>query len=96
MEKPKNRPPTTPDYDEEVLHTMFTLSKWSGLDNYVCRCGAGFLDPKTAVDHWLSQHSGWTPPPATDIVDTGLVAPSGNPIYKEVETEPNDDKEDDE
>lgn len=92
--KPKERPATTVEEDEEMLATCFTVGKWHGIDNHLCiACGAGFLDPVTAVDHWLSQHSGWRAPPETDIVDTGLVAPNGNPIYKEIETVSENDKE---
>jgi hypothetical protein len=92
MEKPIERPPTTPEMEESILG-RFDIGKWNGLDNHVCQCGAGFLDPGAAVDHWLSQHSDWTPPPDTDIVDTGLVAPTGNPIFKEVEVPPGQEKE---
>ena len=96
MEKPVERPPTTPEQEEAILRDHFTVGKWSGLDNHVCACGAGFLDPAAAVDHWLAQHSGWTPPPETDIVDTGLVTPTEDPIFKEVEVSPGQEKENDE
>jgi hypothetical protein len=95
--KPEKRPATTPEQDDEILETKFTKGDWNGLVNYLCvACGVGFLDADDAVDHWLAEHSGWTPPPETDIVKTGLVSATGNPIYKEVEKAPDTDKEADE
>jgi len=85
--KPKEgeRPPTTPDEEHAIVREHYSLGVWNGLPNYVCKaCGAGFLEQQAAVDHWLAQHSDWSPPPDTDIVDTGLVTPSGSPVYKEV------------
>lgn len=93
MEKPIERPPTTPDMEAAILADNFEVRKWHGLDNHICACGAGFLDPGAAVDHWLANHSGWTPPAVTDIVDTGLVTPNETPIYKEVEVPPDQEKE---
>jgi hypothetical protein len=84
-----NPPPRTRTQAERVLEDHFEIGKWHQYDNHICKvCGVGFIEQSDAVDHWLSEHSGWTPPRKTAIVDTGLVAPSGNPIFKEV---PEDD-----
>ena len=92
--KPTNRPELTPVQSQGILETNFHDGNWSGLVNHLCNvCGCGFLDHDNAVDHWISEHSGWTPPPELGIVETGLVSATGNPILKQVELAPDEPKE---
>lgn len=90
------RPNIPPELIEEIVEEHFTKGKWHHLTNHICHCGGAFLDPQTAAEHWVSQHSGWTPPPDTDIVEAQVVGAGGEPIYKEVEVEPDKEKENDE
>lgn len=93
----RETPPEAQTQAEAILADHFELGKWHHYDNHVCKvCRGAFLEEKMAVEHWVTSHSGWTPPPETDIVDTGLVAPSGNSIFKEVPVDLETEKEGDE
>ncbi len=87
-------PPLDKTQAQTILGDHFKIADWKGLDNHICEvCSVGFLDTKTAVEHWSVEHSGWTPPPDTDTVDTGLVSATGNRILKQIEVPPDHDKE---
>jgi len=78
------KPSPVSKQDLEPVNPNFTISEWHGLKMFKCsKCPWSTLNENEMMKH-TAKHMR-TEPQIKQTVATGLVAPSGNPIVREIE-----------